>query len=446
VLLAPPFPFVIAPAGTPTPARPRQRHNEHMAERTGTKPMVIIGGGKAGGTAAATLREDGFGGPVVIISAEPGIPFGRPPLSKTYLRSAEDLEGWYTKPASWYEEHDVELLAESTVTAIDATAHSLALASGRELEYQKLLLATGGRNRRLQIPGAELPGIYYLRTVAECDAIKREALAGRRAVVVGMGFIGCEVAASLTQLGVHVTAVFPGSKPLERILGEQIGALIGEIHRSNGVRLVPGAQVAGFDGTDRLAAVVTADGDRIGCDFAVVGVGIEPDVPVVSGSSLAQQNGILVDELCRASAADIYAAGDVANHLHPVLGRVRVEHYNSAQHHGAAAARSMLGSGVPFDYIHNFWSDQYEHILQYVGHATRWDDFTVRGSLEEGKAVGFYLDAGVVRAAIGFDRGGDPEWEPDSEMAACAHLVARRAQPDRRVLADEQTDLRSLVR
>ena len=445
MLLAPPFPFAIAPAG-PTPARPRQRHNEHMAERTGTKPMVIIGGGKAGGTAAATLREDGFGGPVVIISAEPGIPFGRPPLSKTYLRSAEDLEGWYIKPASWYEEHDVELLAESTVTAIDATAHSLALASGRELEYQKLLLATGGRNRRLQIPGAELPGIYYLRTVAECDAIKREALAGRRAVVVGMGFIGCEVAASLTQLGVHVTAVFPGSKPLERILGEQIGALIGEIHRSNGVRLVPGAQVAGFDGTDRLAAVVTADGDRIGCDFAVVGVGIEPDVPVVSGSSLAQQNGILVDELCRASAADIYAAGDVANHLHPVLGRVRVEHYNSAQHHGAAAARSMLGSGVPFDYIHNFWSDQYEHILQYVGHATRWDDFTVRGSLEEGKAVGFYLDAGVVRAAIGFDRGGDPEWEPDSEMAACAHLVARRAQPDRSVLADEQTDLRSLVR
>jgi 3-phenylpropionate/trans-cinnamate dioxygenase ferredoxin reductase subunit len=260
-----------------------------------------------------------------------------------------------------------------------------------------------------------------------------------------MGFIGCEVAASLTQLGVHVTAVFPGSNPLERVLGEQIGALIGAIHRSNGVRLVPGAQVAEFEGTDRLAAVVTADGERIGCDFAVVGVGIEPDVPAVSGSPLAQQNGILVDELCRASAADIYAAGDVANHLHPVLGRVRVEHYNSAQHHGAAAARSMVGSAVPFDYIHNFWSDQYEHILQYVGHATRWDDFTVRGSLEEGKAVGFYLDAGVVRAAIGFDRGGDPEWEPDSEMAACAQLVARRAQPDRSVLADEHTDLRLLT-
>jgi len=262
---------------------------------------------------------------------------------------------------------------------------------------------------------------------------------------VGMGFIGCEVAASLTQLGVGVTAVFPSRDPLDRVLGEQMGALIGAIHRSKGVRMMPGAQVAAFEGTERVAAVVTADGERIACDFAVVGVGIQPDMPAISGSSVAQENGILVDELCRTSAADIYAAGDVANHLHPVLGRIRVEHYNSAQHHGAAAARSMLGSAAPFDYIHNFWSDQYEHILQYVGHATRWDDFAVRGSLEERKAIGFYLLAGVVRAAIGFDRGGDPEWEPDSDMAACAQLVARRAQPDRSALTDEQTDLRSLA-
>jgi 3-phenylpropionate/trans-cinnamate dioxygenase ferredoxin reductase subunit len=416
-----------------------------MAERTGTKPLVIIGGGKAGGTAAATLREEGFSGPVVVISAEPGIPFGRPPLSKTYLRSAEDLEDWYIKPAGWYEEQDVDLLAESTVASIDATAHTLALASGRELDYEKVLIATGGRNRRLRIPGAELPGIYYLRTVAECDAIKREAIAGRRAVVVGMGFIGCEVAASLTQLGLEVTAVFPGSNPLERILGEQIGALIGDIHRSHGVRLMPGAEVAGFEGTDRLAAVLTANGERVGCDFAVVGVGIDPEVPAVSGFSMEQQNGILVDDLCRSTAADIYAAGDVANHLHPVLGRLRVEHYNSAEHHGATAARSMLGSTVPFDYIHNFWSDQYEHILQYVGHATRWNDFVVRGSVRDGKAIGFYLDGGVLRAAIGFDRGGDPEWEPDSEMAACAQLVAQRSQPDRGALTDEHIDLRSLA-
>jgi 3-phenylpropionate/trans-cinnamate dioxygenase ferredoxin reductase component len=415
-----------------------------MSEGTGTRPMVIVGGGKAGGTAAATLRDEGFNGPVVLVSREPGIPFGRPPLSKTYLRSEEDLTGWYVRPPDWYEAHDVDLRADSAV-GVDPAAHALALGSGRELGYEKLLIATGGRNRRLQLPGAELPGIHYLRTVAECDAIKHEAEAGRRAVVVGMGFIGCEVAASLTQLGVQVAAVFPGRNPLERVLGEPLGALIGEVHRSNGVRLLPGAQVVAFHGTERLESVVLADGEQVACDFAVVGVGIGPDVSAVAGSSVAQDNGVLVDERCRSSATDVYAAGDVANHLHPVLGRIRVEHYNSAQHHGAAAARAMLGSAAPFDYVHNFWSDQYEHTLQYVGHATSWDDFAVRGSLRDGRFVGFYLVAGVVRAAVGFDRGGDPEWEPDSEMAASARMVASRARPGRGVLTDEGADLRSLA-
>jgi 3-phenylpropionate/trans-cinnamate dioxygenase ferredoxin reductase subunit len=415
-----------------------------MSEGTGTKPMVIVGGGKTGGAAAATLRDEGFEGPVVLISREPGIPFGRPPLSKTYLRSEEDLSGWYVKPADWYETNDVELRTESVVV-VDPAAHTLALGSGQELEYQKLLLATGGTNRRLRIPGAELPGIYYLRTVAECDAIKREAMAGRRVTIVGMGFIGCEVAASLTQLGVHVTAVYPGTNPLERVLGEQIGALIGAMHRANGVRLLAGAQVTAFQGTERVEAVVLADGERVACDVAVVGVGIDPEVSAIAGSSIQQDNGILVDERCRPGAADVYAAGDVANPLQPVLGRIRVEHYNSAAHHGAAAARSMLGSTAPFGYIHNFWSDQYEHTLQYVGHATSWDDFVVRGSLQEGKLVGFYLLGGVVRAAVGLDRGGDPEYDRDSEMAASGRLVARRARPDRGVLTDERADLWSLT-
>src|ERR687898_2698522 len=262
-----------------------------MSEGTGARPMVIVGGGKTGGTAAATLRDEGFNGPVVLVSREPGIPFGRPPLSKTYLRSEEDLTDWYVRPPDWYETHDVDLCPDSVV-ALDPAAHALALGSGRELAYEKLLIATGGRNRRLQLPGAELPGIYYLRTVAECDAIKREAEAGRRAVVVGMGFIGCEVAASLTQLGVQVTAVFPGRNPLERVLGEQLGALIGHVHRSNGVRLLPGAQVVAFHGTQRLESVVLADGEQVGSDFAVVGVGIDPEVPAIAGSSVAQDNGI----------------------------------------------------------------------------------------------------------------------------------------------------------
>jgi 3-phenylpropionate/trans-cinnamate dioxygenase ferredoxin reductase subunit len=391
--------------------------------------IVIVGGAMAGGNAAATLREEGFRERVTIVGQEPGVPLGRPPLSKTYLRSEEDLAGWYVRPAGWFQEHDVERLVGSSAAVIDTAAHTVLLDSGQELRFRKVLIATGGRNRRLELPGADLPGIHYLRTVADCEAIKGEALAGRRAVIVGMSFIGSEVAASLTQLGVHVTAVFPGRFPLERVLGGEIGALFGAIHRANGVELIAGDQVAAFEGAGRLEAVTTTGGVRVPCDFAVAGVGIEPVVPAIAGPSIAQDNGVLVDELCRASAADVYAAGDVANHLHPVFGRVRVEHYNNAEKQGAAAARSMLGSDAPYDYIHSFWSDQYEHKLEYVGHATAWDGFVVRGSLQ---------------AAVGLDRGGDPELDRDSEMAAAARLVSGRAQPPPGLLADERVDLWSL--
>jgi 3-phenylpropionate/trans-cinnamate dioxygenase ferredoxin reductase subunit len=406
--------------------------------------VVIIGGGMAGGNAAVTLREEGFRDPVTVVGQEPGVPFGRPPLSKTYLRSEEDLAGWYVRPAGWYEEHNVDRLVGSGVTAIDTAAHTVLLGPDHELPYQKILIATGGRNRRLKLPGADLPGLHYLRTVADCEAIKGDAVAGRRAVVVGMSFIGSEVAASLTQLGVHVTTIFPGRFPLEGVLGGEIGALFGAIHRANGVDLIAGDQVAAFEGTERLEAVTTAGGVRVACDFAVAGVGIEPVVPAFAGQPIAQDNGVLVDPQCRASAADVYAAGDVANHLHPIFGRIRVEHYNNAEKQGAAAARSMLGSDAPYDYIHSFWSDQYDHKLEYVGHVTKWDDFVVRGSLKEAKLVGFYLVGGVVRAAVGLDRGGDPELDRESEMAAAARLVATQAQPAPGLLADEQVDLWSL--
>jgi 3-phenylpropionate/trans-cinnamate dioxygenase ferredoxin reductase component len=203
--------------------------------------------------------------------------------------------------------------------------------------------------------------------------------------------------------------------------------------------------VTAFEGTERLEAAVTASGRRIACDFAVAGIGIVPDVTAVTGSTIAQQNGILTDQFCRTNAADVYAAGDVANQLHPLFGRVRVEHYNNGEKQGAAAARSMLGSTAPYDYIHSFWSDQYDHKIEYVGHVTKWDEFVVRGSLDEGKLVGFYLKDQVIAAALGLDRGGDPELDRDSEMAACARLVAARAEPPRDVLADEHTDLWSLA-
>ena len=405
-------------------------------------PIVIIGSGMAGGNAAATLRDEGFSGPVVLLSREPGVPFGRPPLSKTYLRSEEDLAGWYVRPAGWYAEHDVELRNGVVVAAVDPAAHTVTLDSGAELRYEKVLIATGGRNRRIEADGADLPGIHYLRTVAECDAIKQEAVRGRTAVVVGMGFIGCEVAASLTQLGVRVIAVFPGRDPLERVLGDQVAGVMSAIHRANGVELLAGEQVAAFEGASRLEAAVTRSGRRIECDFAVAGVGIEPDIPAVG---VEQRSGILVDECCRASAPDVYAAGDLANILHPLFGRVRVEHYNNAEKQGAAAARSMLGSTAPYDYIYSFWSDQYDHKLEYVGHVDKWDQFVVRGSVQEAKLVGIYLVGGVVRAAVGLDRGGDPELDTDGEMAACARLVAAQATRAPAVLSDEKTDLWSLA-
>ena len=280
--------------------------------------------------------------------------------------------------------------------------------------------------------------------MAECDAIKREAAEGRRAVVVGMGFIGCEVAASLTQLGVRVTAVFGGKAPLERVLGPELGAANAAIHEEHGVELLSGEEVVRLEGRERVEAVVTAGGRRLECDFVILGIGIEPLLPAITGRAIEQSNGVLVDELCRTSAPDIYAAGDVANILHPLFGRVRVEHYNNAEKQGRAAARSMLGATDPYDYVYTFWSDQYEHKLEYAGYATRWDGFVVRGSLQERTLVGFYIADGAVAAAVGLDRGGDPELDEDSEMAA-AQLVAQRASPSAEQLADEHVDLWSLA-
>jgi 3-phenylpropionate/trans-cinnamate dioxygenase ferredoxin reductase component len=416
-----------------------------MAADAHDEPIVVVGAGLAGGNAAGTLREEGFAGRIVLIGREPGIPFGRPPLSKTYLRSEEDLGGWYVKPPSWYEEHGIERLAGASVVEIDPVARSLVLDSAQVLPYQQLLIATGGRNRRLKVPGAGLSGIHYLRTVADCEAIKQELQAGRHAVVVGMGFIGCEVAASLSQLGVRVTAIFPGRAPLERVLGGEVAAAIAAIHSENEVELVAGGRIVGFEGSERAQVAMTAEGRRVACDLVVAGVGIEPEVPPFVGASIAQSDGVLVDGCCRASQPGVYAAGDVANQLHPLFGRVRVEHYNNAEKQGRAAARSMLGSTTPYDYVHTFWSDQYEHKLEYVGHATNWDQFIVRGSLEQRQFVGFYLGDGQIQAAVGLDRGGDPELDEDSEMAACARLVAQRARPPSTQLAREEVDLWSLT-
>jgi len=389
-------------------------------------PIVILGAGMSGGNAAATLRDEGYAGRLVLLGDEDALPFGRPPLSKTYLRGEEDLSGWLVRPADWYETNRVDLI-RARATRVVTAERRVELDSGADVAYSQLLIATGGRNRRPRMVGAELAGVFQLRTTADCDAIKRAAIKGARALIVGMGFIGSEVAASLRQLGLDVTAVLPGAAPLASVLGPEMGSVMAGIHADAGVQLMAHETVERFEGAGRVERAVTRGGLRIDCDLAVVAVGIEPEVDVLHDTGIVLDDGVLVDATCRTNVPDVFAAGDVANHLHPLFGRVRVEHYNNAEKMGAAAARSMLGSKAGYGYIHTFWSDQYEHKLEYAGHARQWDEFVVRGSLEDRKLVGFYLQGGVVRAAVGLNRGGDPELEPGSEMADASALIARQS-------------------
>ena len=405
--------------------------------------IVIVGTGLAGGNAAKALRQEGYAGGITLIGDEPGVPFGRPPLSKTYLRGEETLDGWLVAPPDWYASHDVDFRRD-TVERIDVGSRRVELLSGDSLGYTQLLIATGGRNRRLDVPGAELDGVHQLRTVAESDAIKREARPGARAVLVGMGFIGSEVAASLRQLGVEVTTVEPGDVPLTSALGRDMGAVMAAIHRDHGVELVVRDQVVRFEGQKRVERAITKTGRSLDCDFAVIAVGIQPNIEVLHDTGVAVDNGVLVDAMCRTNVPDVFAAGDVANIDHPMFGRVRVEHYNNAEKQGAFAGRSMLRGDQPFDYLYTFWSDQYEHKLEYAGHVRTWDQFVIRGSIDDRKLVGFYLVSGVLRAAVGLDRGGDPELEPESEMAKAARLIVRGARPSPQDLADDDKDLAQL--
>lgn len=411
---------------------------------TGGQTVVIVGTGLAGGNAAVTLREEGWRGRILLLGTEPTLPFGRPPLSKTYLRGEEDLSAWYVKPADWYGEHDIELRTKTTVRHVDTVLKQLLLADDSALDYDRLVLCTGGSNRQLEIPGASLPGIYQLRSLAQCEAVRQAARPGAHAVIVGMGFIGAEVAASLRQMGLEVTVVLPGAAPLATVLGHEVATAIASIHQEHGVHLVTNDQVTGFEGRNRVERVLTAKGARLDCDLVVVGIGIQPNVDALSGSGVALDNGILVNAQCQTNVPDIFAAGDVANILHPLFGRVRVEHFNNAEKQGRAAARALLGSPAGYGYIYSFWSDQYEQKLEYVGYTRKWERLVVRGSYERKTFLAFYLAQGMMQAACGLNRGGDPELEADSELRACQELIGNRVRLSEDALADDHVDLRSL--
>ena len=406
-----------------------------MADRRPT--FVIVGGNLTGGAAVSTLRDQGFDGRIVVVGEEPHPPYERPPLSKGYLRGQESFDDALLRPHEWYGQNDVELLLGTTVSTIDPQDRVIELSDASRISYNKVLVATGGRNRRLPVPGGDRDGVLYLRTVEDSDAIRAEAQPGRKAAVVGAGFIGCEVAASLRNLGVEVEVVEVFETPLVRVVGQDVGRLYESIHRDQGVRFHFQETVDRFDGNGRVEEVVTTEGTRISCDFAVVGVGIQPATGVVEGTDVAVENGIVVDKFCRTTVDDVFAAGDVANHDHPVFGRrMRVEHWDNALKQGAAAARNMMGTPTIFDDPHWFWSDQYDVNLQYMGFATSWDEFVVRGSLEERNFVGFYVKDGVVDAVVGMNRGRD--------VRRSAGLIQSRRPVDTSVLRDEDTDLKKL--
>jgi 3-phenylpropionate/trans-cinnamate dioxygenase ferredoxin reductase subunit len=401
--------------------------------------FVIVGASLAGGVAASTLREEGFDGEIVLIGAEQYPPYERPPLSKEYLRGEKPFENQLLKPSEFYAEQGIQAQFGMRARLLNPRAKVVELENGNRLSYDKVLIATGARNRKLHVPGSDLEGIYDLRVVADADSIRAEGSRGRKAVLVGMGFIGSEVAASLRHAGVEVTVIEPFKTPLFRVLGEQVGRVIEEFQREHGVQMIFEESVAAFEGTTRVRRVMMSSGRSVDCDFVVVGVGVEPATGVVAGAGVKIENGIVVDEYCKTNVEGVYAAGDVANHYHPVFGRwIRVEHWQNAINQGRAAARNMLDRHEPYDDVHWFWSDQYDYNLQYAGFHMGWDELVIRGSLEQRKFVAFYLQDSRIAAAVAINRGKD--------LRRSMPLIKARIELDPGKLRDEDIDLRSLVR
>jgi len=399
---------------------------------------VIVGASLAGATAAVTLRQEGADGTITLIGAEKKPPYERPPLSKAYLRGETPFENALVRPPAFYAEEGIETIFGCRALRIDASGRVVELDDGRRVPFDRLLIATGGRNRRFSVAGADLDGIYSLRTVQDADRIRMETTAGRRVVVVGMGFIGSEVAASLRQKDLDVVAIEPSKTPLARVLGEDVGQCLADLHRAHGVRTVFEDTVVAFEGTSRVERVVTKGGRRLDCDFVVVGIGIDPVVDVLDGSGIHVDNGVLVDEYCQTNVSGIYAAGDVANHYHPLFKRrIRVEHWQNAIKQGTAAARNMLGRHVAYDEVHWFWSDQYDANLQYAGFHSAWEQLVVRGRLGSDGFLACYVNEGRIDAAVALNRAKD--------LRRVMPLIKARRPIDLEQLRDESVDLRSLL-
>jgi 3-phenylpropionate/trans-cinnamate dioxygenase ferredoxin reductase subunit len=362
--------------------------------------IVIIGAGLTGARAAESLRKERFDGSITIVGDEPELPYIRPPLSKDYLRGESEREKALVHPASFYDEQRIEVRQSSTATRIDPAARRVVLDDGSALPFDRLLIATGAAPRTLPVPGADLPGVHTFRTLADADELRAAAANAERIAVIGAGWIGSEVAASLRMLDRRVTLIAPDRVPLERVLGPEVGGVYRDLHDEHGVDLRLGTGVERLVGTDRVEAVETSDGEPIPADLVVVGIGVRPRAELAAAAGLAVGDGVEVSATLETSVPGIFAAGDVASAWHPFYERrLRSEHWANARFQGTAAGRTMLGSKDAFDRIPYFYSDQYDLGMEYRGHGATDDEVVVRGSLAERSFIAFWVrDRRVVAA------------------------------------------------
>ena len=402
--------------------------------------IVIVGAGHAGGRAAEAMRQSGHAGRIILIGEEAYPPYERPPLSKDALQADYPMERTYLNPLAFYGENKIELLLRTRAENIDAKGHKLTLTGEHagELAYDRLLLVTGGRVRRLSLPGAGLDGIHYIRNIDDSLGIKPRLTPGARVVVIGGGFIGLEAAASARKLGCEVTVLEMMPTLLTRVCDNAVGDWMANFHRSHGVKVLTGVTVDRLEGQGKVERVVLGNGSILPADLVVVGIGIIPNTELAAEAGLEVHNGIVVDEFGQTADPDIFAAGDVANLPNPILGyRMRLESWANAQNGGIAVGRNMIGPMTPFSEVPWFWSDQFDLNLQIAGAPNKWDKLVTRGDMASGKFMIFYMAAGRVVAVNTFNLGRD--------MRSAKRLIETGKMVAESDLADDKSNLRTLA-
>ena len=400
--------------------------------------MVIVGAGHAAGQVVASLRQKKFAGRIVLIGEESWLPYQRPPLSKKFLAGALSAERLYFKPASFYDDPDIEVHLGTRITAIDRDTCSVISGDGDVFTYDKLVLALGSRPRTLSLPGADLAGIHYLRGIDDVLEIQAAIQSGQRLVIVGAGYIGLEVAAVTVMLGVDVTVVEMEDRVMSRVVSPQLSEFYQQEHQAHGVTLKLSTGTSGFSGSKKLQYVLLDNGDKLAADLVVVGVGIVPNIELADAAELETENGIVVDDRCRTSDAKIYAVGDCTFHPNAVLGRsLRLESVHNALEQAKTAASNICGEEATYAQVPWFWSDQYDLKLQIVGLSQGYDEVVMRGDPLTRSFACLYLRDGQLIAV-------DAVNSPKDFMQSKA-LIANRARIDPRQLANTEVALKDLT-